>query len=124
MIEVKDINKSFGKDQILYDVNSVFEKGKVNLIIGQSGQGKSVLAKCIVGLHDVDSGQVLYDGRNFTSMNRNEKSQIRQQIGMLFQGAALFDSMTVEDNVGFPLTMFSSMTNIEIKKIKVITLRT
>ena len=116
MIEVKDINKSFGKDQILYDVNSVFEKGKVNLIIGQSGQGKSVLAKCIVGLHDVDSGQVLYDGRNFTSMNRNEKSQIRQQIGMLFQGAALFDSMTVEDNVGFPLTMFSSMTNIEIKK--------
>ena len=116
MIEVKDINKSFGKDQILYDVNSVFEKGKVNLIIGQSGQGKSVLAKCIVGLHDVDSGQVLYDGRNFTSMNRNEKSQIRQQIGMLFQGAALFDSMTVEDNVGFPLTMFSSMTNSEIKK--------
>ena len=116
MIEVKDINKSFGKDQILYDVNSVFEKGKVNLIIGQSGQGKSVLAKCIVGLHDVDSGQVLYDGRNFTSMNRNEKSQIRQQIGMLFQGAALFDSMTVEDNVGFPLTMFSSMTNIEIKR--------
>ena len=76
MIEVKDINKSFGKDQILYDVNSVFEKGKVNLIIGQSGQGKSVLAKCIVGLHDVDSGQVLYDGRNFTSMNRNEKSQL------------------------------------------------
>tara|TARA_Y100000589_G_scaffold326591_1_gene366633 strand:- start:728 stop:1495 length:768 start_codon:yes stop_codon:yes gene_type:complete len=116
MIEVKDINKSFGKDQILYDVNSVFEKGKVNLIIGQSGQGKSVLAKCIVGLHDVDSGQVLYDGRNFTSMNRNEKSHIRQQIGMLFQGAALFDSMTVEDNIGFPLTMFSSMTNIEIKK--------
>ena len=116
MIEVKDINKSFGENQILYDVSSIFEKGKVNLIIGQSGQGKSVLAKCIVGLHDVDSGQVLYDGRNFTAMNRNEKSQIRQQIGMLFQGAALFDSMTVEDNVGFPLTMFSSMTNSEIKK--------
>ena len=116
MIEVKDINKSFGENQILYDVSSIFEKEKVNLIIGQSGQGKSVLAKCIVGLHDVDSGQVLYDGRNFTAMNRNEKSQIRQQIGMLFQGAALFDSMTVEDNVGFPLTMFSSMTNSEIKK--------
>ena len=116
MIEVKNIDKSFGEDQILYDVSSIFEKGKVNLIIGQSGQGKSVLAKCIVGLHDVDSGQVLYDGRDFTAMNRNQKSQIRQQIGMLFQGAALFDSMTVEDNIGFPLTMFSSMSNTEIKK--------
>ena len=116
MIEVKHIDKSFGDDQILYDVSSIFEKGKVNLIIGQSGQGKSVLAKCIVGLHDVDSGQVLYDGRDFTAMNRNQKSQIRQQIGMLFQGAALFDSMTVEDNIGFPLTMFSSMSNTEIKK--------
>jgi phospholipid/cholesterol/gamma-HCH transport system ATP-binding protein len=116
MLEVKNINKTFGENQILYDVSSIFEKGKVNLIIGQSGQGKSVLAKCIVGLHDVDSGQVLYDGRNFTAMNRNQKSQIRQQIGMLFQGAALFDSMTVEDNIGFPLTMFSSMTNTEIKK--------
>ena len=80
MIEVKNIDKSFGEDQILYDVSSIFEKGKVNLIIGQSGQGKSVLAKCIVGLHDVDSGQVLYDGRDFTAMNRNQKSQIRQQI--------------------------------------------
>ena len=116
MIEVKNINKSFGENQILYDVSSIFEKGKVNLIIGQSGQGKSVLAKCIVGLHDVDSGQVLFDGRDFTAMNRSQKSQIRQQIGMLFQGAALFDSMTVEDNIGFPLTMFSSMTNTEIKK--------
>jgi phospholipid/cholesterol/gamma-HCH transport system ATP-binding protein len=116
MIEVKNINKNFGENQILYDVSSIFEKGKVNLIIGQSGQGKSVLAKCIVGLHDVDSGQVLFDGRDFTAMNRSQKSQIRQQIGMLFQGAALFDSMTVEDNIGFPLTMFSSMTNTEIKK--------
>ena len=116
MIEVKNINRSFGENQILYDVSSIFEKGKVNLIIGQSGQGKSVLAKCIVGLHDVDSGQVLYDGSNFTAMNRNQKSQIRQQIGMLFQGAAHIDSMTVEDNIGFPLTMFSSMTNTEIKK--------
>ena len=116
MIEVKNIDKSFGENQILYDVSSVFEKGKVNLIIGQSGQGKSVLAKCIVGLHDVDSGQVLYDGLDFTAMKRNEKSEIRQQIGMLFQGAALFDSMTVEENIGFPLTMFSSMSNTEIKK--------
>ena len=116
MIEVRNINKSFTGIQILHDVSSIFEKGKVNLIIGQSGQGKSVLAKCIVGLHDVDSGQVLYDGHDFTRMNRNENSQIRQKIGMLFQGSALFDSMTVEENIGFPLTMFSSMTNAEIKK--------
>jgi phospholipid/cholesterol/gamma-HCH transport system ATP-binding protein len=116
MIEVKNIDKSFGEAQILHDISTVFEKGKVNLIIGQSGQGKSVLAKCMVGLHDVDAGQVLYDGLEFTAMNRNEKSHIRQQIGMLFQGAALFDSMTVEENIGFPLTMFSAMTSAEIKK--------
>ena len=116
MIEVQNINKSFAESQILYDVSTVFEKGKVNLIIGQSGQGKSVLAKCMVGLHEVDSGHVIYDGKDFTSMNLKEKSKIRQQIGMLFQGAALFDSMNVEENVGFPLSMFSSMTDTEIKK--------
>ncbi|MBT5438340.1 MAG: ATP-binding cassette domain-containing protein [Flavobacteriales bacterium] len=116
MIEVQNINKSFADIQILHDITTVFEKGKVNLIIGQSGQGKSVLAKCMVGLHEVDSGHVIYDGKDFTSMNRNERSLIRQQIGMLFQGSALFDSMNVEENVGFPLTMFTNKSSTEIKK--------
>ena len=116
MIEVHNINKSFGELQVLHDISTTFEKGKVNLIIGQSGQGKSVLAKCMVGLHEVDSGNVIYEGRDFTAMNRNQRSQIRQQIGMLFQGAALFDSMNVEENVGFPLSMFSNKSSFEIKK--------
>jgi len=114
MIEVKNINKSFNNQQVLYDISSVFDKGKVNLIIGQSGQGKSVLAKCMVGLHLADTGQILYDGRDFTAMSRTEKSLIRQEIGMLFQGAALFDSMTVEENVMFPLKMFRKMTKVEM----------
>jgi len=116
MIEVKNINKSFSENQVLFDINACFEKGKVNLIIGQSGQGKSVLAKCMVGLHEVDSGEVLYEGRDFTKMNRQQRSEIRQEIGMLFQGAALFDSMTVEENVMFPLTMFTKMTRGEMTK--------
>lgn len=116
MVEVIGINKSFASQQVLFDINAKFEKGKVNLIIGQSGQGKSVLAKCMVGLHEADQGQILYDGRDFTRMNRHERSKIRQEIGMLFQGAALFDSMTVEENVAFPLTMFSKMTKAEIQK--------
>ncbi len=116
MIQVVDINKTFGDHQVLFDINAQFDKGKVNLIIGQSGQGKSVLAKCMVGLHEADSGQILYDGRDFTVMNRHERSLIRQEIGMLFQGAALFDSMTVEENVGFPLKMFSKMTKAERQK--------
>ncbi|MEY3084740.1 MAG: hypothetical protein RL037_920 [Bacteroidota bacterium] len=116
MIEVKNINKSFSGNQVLFDINACFEKGKVNLIIGQSGQGKSVLAKCMVGLHEVDSGDVLYEGRDFTKMNRQQRSEIRQEIGMLFQGAALFDSMTVEENVMFPLTMFTKMTRGEMTK--------
>ena len=116
MLEVRQVNKSFAGNQVLFDINARFEKGRVNLIIGQSGQGKSVLAKCMVGLHEVDSGEVLYDGRDFTKMNRNQRSEIRQEIGMLFQGAALFDSMTVEENVMFPLTMFTNMTKAEMKK--------
>jgi phospholipid/cholesterol/gamma-HCH transport system ATP-binding protein len=116
VIQVVDINKTFGDHQVLFDINAQFDKGKVNLIIGQSGQGKSVLAKCMVGLHEADSGQILYDGRDFTVMNRHERSLIRQEIGMLFQGAALFDSMTVEENVGFPLKMFSKMTKAERQK--------
>lgn len=116
MIEVKNINKSFKGEQVLFDISSKFEKGKVNLIIGQSGHGKSVLAKCIVGLHEIDGGgQILFDGNDFTSMNGDDKTAIRQQIGMLFQGAALFDSLTVEENVMFPLTMFTNMTKKEMK---------
>tara|TARA_Y100000991_G_scaffold59417_2_gene43664 strand:- start:22175 stop:22942 length:768 start_codon:yes stop_codon:yes gene_type:complete len=116
MIEIKGVNKSFGEDQILFDINTVFEKGKVNLIIGQSGQGKSVLAKCMVGLHEVDSGEILYGDADFTKMRSAEKSKLRQEIGMLFQGSALFDSMNVEENIGFPLTMFTKMTTNEIQK--------
>ena len=116
MIEVINVNKSFSGNPVLKDVSAKFEKGKVNLIIGQSGQGKSVLAKSMVGLHEVDTGEILYDGRDFTHLDRHERSKIRQEIGMLFQGAALFDSMTVEGNVMFPLIMFTKMTKGEMQK--------
>jgi phospholipid/cholesterol/gamma-HCH transport system ATP-binding protein len=115
MIEVVGVNKSFVKNQVLFDINTAFEKGKVNMIIGQSGHGKSVLAKCIVGLHEVDSGKILFDGRDFSSMNRKQRKEIRTEIGMLFQGSALFDSMTVEENVMFPLSMFTKMTKKEMQ---------
>jgi phospholipid/cholesterol/gamma-HCH transport system ATP-binding protein len=115
MIDVIGVNKSFGSSQVLFDINAQFEKGKVNLIIGQSGHGKSVLAKCIVGLHEIDSGQVLFDGRNFSEMDRLGRKEIRKEIGMLFQGSALFDSMTVEENVIFPLSMFTKMTKKEMQ---------
>jgi phospholipid/cholesterol/gamma-HCH transport system ATP-binding protein len=114
MIEVKNVNKSFGDLHVLKDVSAKFEKGKVNLIIGASGQGKSVLAKCIVGLHEVDNGEILYNGKNMVSMPNNERREIRKEIGMLFQGSALFDSMSVENNIMFPLTMFSKMTKKEM----------
>ena len=114
MIEVKSINKTFGDNHVLHDFSAKFEAGKVNLIIGQSGQGKSVLTKCIVGLLEVDSGNVLYDGRDFSKMNRKERKSIRTEIGMLFQGSALFDSMTVEENIMFPLKMFTKMTKKEM----------
>jgi phospholipid/cholesterol/gamma-HCH transport system ATP-binding protein len=113
MIEVVKVNKKFGDNQVLFDVDAKFHQGEVNLIIGQSGQGKSVLAKCIVGLHEVDSGQILYDGRDFTTMDRLQRTEIRKEIGMLFQGSALFDSMTVEENIQFPLMMFTNMTKKE-----------
>ncbi len=115
MIEVVSVNKTFGKQQVLFAVSATFLPGKVNLIIGQSGQGKSVLAKCMVGLHEVDSGSILFNGRDFTAMEKSEKSEIRQEIGMLFQGSALFDSMTVEENVKFPLSMFTKMTKKEMQ---------
>ena len=116
MIEVKNVVKGFGEQIVLSEVNAVFQTGKVNFIIGRSGSGKSVLTKCIVGLFDVDQGEVLYDGRDFTQMRRTAKKKIRQEIGMLFQGSALFDSLTVEENVIFPLKMFSDMTLEEMQE--------
>jgi phospholipid/cholesterol/gamma-HCH transport system ATP-binding protein len=110
MIEIKNISKHFGEKKVLEDISCVFEKGKVNLIIGQSGSGKTVLMKCAVGLFEVDSGAVFFDGRNFSEMTFVERKAIRQEIGMVFQGGALFDSLTVEQNVMFPLSMFTHQT--------------
>jgi phospholipid/cholesterol/gamma-HCH transport system ATP-binding protein len=107
MIEVKHLRKSFGENVILNDVSVVMDAGKCNLIIGTSGSGKTVFMKCIVGLFIPDSGEILYDGKEFITMSVEEKKEIRKQIGMLFQGSALFDSLTVEKNVMFPLNMFS-----------------
>lgn len=116
MIEVKNIYKSFGDVEILKDISCKFERGKNNLIIGASGSGKSVLVKCIVGLHEPTKGHVSFDGRDYTSMNFKEKKEIRKEIGMLFQGTALFDSMTVEENVQFPLKMHTEMNQEEMKE--------
>ncbi|NWJ52590.1 MAG: ATP-binding cassette domain-containing protein [Bacteroidetes bacterium] len=110
MIEAKSVTKNFGDHQVLKNVSVKFEKGKNNLIIGQSGSGKTVLMKCLVGLYEVDKGKILFDNRNFTKMSFAEMKEIRQEIGMLFQGGALFDSMTVEENVMFPLSMFTSLS--------------
>lgn len=110
MIEAINISKKFGDHQVLKSVSAQFEKGKNNLIIGKSGAGKTVLLKCLVGLHEVDEGHIDFDGRNFSDMKMNDRKQIRKEIGMLFQGGALFDSYNVEDNVMFPLNMFTTMT--------------
>ncbi len=107
MIEIKNIYKSFEGKEVLNNISAVFETGKVNMIIGQSGSGKTVMLKCIVGLHTPDKGEVLYDGRNVLNMNKKEVGMLRREQGMLFQGSALFDSMTVLGNVLFPLNMFS-----------------
>ena len=113
MIEAKEVNKFFGDHHVLKNISCTFEKGKTNLIIGQSGSGKTVLMKCLVGLYEVDSGMISYDGRNFSEMNFEQRKNLRQEIGMLFQGSALFDYMTVEENVMFPLNMFSKQTKQE-----------
>ena len=107
MIELKNIHKTFDDREILKGISTVFEKGKTNLIIGQSGSGKTVLMKCIVGLFEPTGGEVLYDGRNFFGMSKKERTFLRREMGMIFQNAALFDSMTVLENVMFPLDMFS-----------------
>ena len=110
MIEVKNLYKDFDEVKVLKDISTTFEDGKTNLIIGQSGSGKTVLMKNLVGLFDPTAGQILYDGRDFVKMTKRERVMLRREMGMIFQSAALFDSLTVLENVMFPLDMFSSMT--------------
>ncbi len=114
MIEVKNVTKSFDGKTVLHDINATFYSGKTNLIIGQSGSGKTVLIKSIVGLLRPDAGEILYDGRDLLKMNQEQTKMLRQEIGMLFQGSALFDSETVLGNVMFPLMMFSDMSQHEM----------
>src|SRR5438309_1137326 len=116
MIEVKDLYKNFGGKEVLKGINANFEEGRSNMIIGSSGSGKTVLMKCIVGLLNPDSGHVYYDGRDFVTMKYGQKRKLRQEIGMLFQYSALFDSMTVEDNVSFPLKLFTKMSRRKMEE--------
>lgn len=116
MIEANNISKFFGENQVLKNITVRFEKGKTNLIIGRSGSGKTVLIKCFVGLLEVDEGYIMFDDRNFSQMTFVERKKVRKEIGMLFQGGALFDSMTVEENVMFPLTMFTDKSFEEKKE--------
>ncbi|MBP1664318.1 MAG: transporter related protein [Bacteroidetes bacterium] len=115
MIEVSHLFKSFDGEQVLKDISAVFETGKCNMIIGQSGSGKTVLMKSIIGLHRVDSGKIEYDSRNLPDMRMRDIRRLRREVGMLFQGSALFDSMTVMENVMYPLEMFSSSTRLEME---------
>ncbi len=116
MIVVEDLHKSFGKDHILKGISTSFETGKTNLIIGQSGSGKTVFMKSLLGLITPDEGTIVYDGRVYSAMTKDEKIELRQEMGMVFQGSALFDSMTVEENVKFPLQMFSNKSESEMKE--------
>src|ERR1044071_8460435 len=116
MIEIKNIKKSFGDRVIIDDISAVMETGKCNLIIGASGSGKTVLTKCMIGLFKPDSGEIIYDDQKMLEMDDEERKKLRQQIGMLFQGSALFDSMTVEQNVLFPLNMFTNFKFADKKK--------
>ena len=116
MIEIKNIKKSFGDRVILQDISATFYSGKCNLIIGTSGSGKTVLTKCMVGLFEPDNGQIMFDGMDMLLMEDDQRKQLRQQIGMLFQGSALFDSKTVEENIKFPLDMFTNWS--ESKKME------
>ena len=113
MIEIKDIEKAFGSNIVLKGISAKFEEGVTNLIIGGSGSGKTTLLKCMVGLQVPEKGSVTYDGREFLEMNFDERIEVRKEIGMLFQGSALFDSMTVEDNIMFPLNMFTDQSHEE-----------
>ncbi len=114
MITVKNISKSFAELEVLKGISFEFKTGKTNLIIGKSGSGKSVLTKCIVGLHEPDQGEIFFDDRKLSSLKPKERKQVRKEIGMLFQGSALFDSLTVKENVAFPLKMFTKMSDDQI----------
>tara|TARA_B100000902_G_C27196375_1_gene856704 strand:- start:18 stop:770 length:753 start_codon:yes stop_codon:yes gene_type:complete len=114
MIRISKINKSFGQKVVLNNLSSSFEKGKVNLIIGKSGSGKTVAIKSMLGLFDIDSGGVFFDDRDFINIKKSERKEIRKEIGMVFQGGALFDSMTVEENVMFPLKMSSKINHVDM----------
>ena len=116
MIIIENINKSFGNKVVLNNLSSRFEKGKINFIIGKSGSGKTMAVKCMLGLHRLDSGNIFFDNRNFFDISAEQKQEIRKEIGMVFQGGALFDSMTIEQNVMFPLKMSSSYSFSKMKK--------
>lgn len=118
MIELRNISKGFDGRKILSDVSTSFNKGQINLVIGGSGSGKTVMMKCMVGLEEVDQGDILYDGQRFSGLNKKERKPFRQAIGMVFQGGALFDSLNVEQNVMFPLNMFTDMS-LEEKRDRV-----
>ncbi len=113
MIEVNDVHKSFGDTQVLKGISTTFNKGKTNLIIGQSGSGKTVFLKCLLGLFSPEEGSIAYDGRDYSKLTGDERRDLRQEMGMVFQGSALFDSMTVEGNVRFPLEMFTKKSKSE-----------
>lgn len=113
MIVVENVNKSFGENHVLKDFSLTFETGKTNVIIGASGSGKTTLIKCMIGLHTPDSGQISFDGMPFHTLEEKERRDLRKQIGMLFQGGALFDYLTVEENIAFPLTMFTQLSESE-----------
>ena len=115
MIEIKNIEKSFGESKVLKGVSTIFETGKTNLIIGQSGSGKTVLLKSLLGIHSPEVGSISFDGRIYSDLSAEDKRELRTEIGMVFQGSALFDSMTVEENVGFPLKMFTNNSKSEIQ---------
>ena len=115
MIEVENLHKSFGEAHVLKGITTTFEKGKTNLIIGQSGSGKTVFLKCLLGLFEYEEGSISYDGKIFTKLTEDDKRNLRAKIGMVFQGSALFDSMTIEQNVMFPLQMFTKMSKSEMQ---------
>ena len=113
MIEVNNINKTFGKNKVLDDVSFTFESGKTNLVIGASNSGKTTLIKCMVGLHNPDSGRILFNNQLIEELDKKSRRKLRKEIGMLFQGGALFDYLTVEENIAFPLNMFTQMSEKE-----------
>jgi phospholipid/cholesterol/gamma-HCH transport system ATP-binding protein len=115
MIEVKNLHKSFGNAHVLKGISTAFEKGKTNLIIGQSGSGKTVFLKCLLGLFEYEEGSIAYDGKIFSKLTEDDKRNLRAEIGMVFQGSALFDSMTIAENVMFPLQMFTKMSKSEME---------